>query len=185
MDDDDMLLVAQGDSVAFERILRRHESRLVNWLRGWYFNDAEDVSQEVFIRVFMKASSYTPGDFTAWIYRIARNILTDRSRRNQRRESTMPKASEDFEDFVARYAVEKSDPAKIVEHRDEMESVKAALESAPEEQSDVIYCFAEGWSLPEIADMAGTCLATTKGRLRLGRRKIAERLGREAELAVG
>lgn len=178
MDDSDMLLVAQGCSVAFERIVRRHESRLVNWIRKVCNpNDADDLSQEVFIRIFTKSSRYQPGNFVAWMFRIARNVVTDNARANGRRcESTVsPDCGDDTDgDWLSRNAIETSDPAIVAENRDEIRVVQEALAGVLPDQSDVLYCFAEGWSLPEISEMAGVCLATTKGRLRLCRDHIQQ-----------
>lgn len=186
MDDSDMLLVAQGCSLAFERIVRRHEDRLVNWIRRVCNpNDAEDLAQEVFIRVFTRSTKYRPGNFTAWLFRIARNIVTDNARSSLRREEHTVASDECDDDFLTRHAVELSDPAMVAEHHDEIRAAQAALVDVLPDQADVMYCFMEGWSLPEISEMAGVCLATTKSRLRLCRDRINQAKARGAEAAFG
>lgn len=187
MDDSDMLLVAQGCSLAFERIVHRHEARLVNWIRRvCNQNDAEDLSQEVFIRVFTKASTYRPGNFVAWMFRIARNIVTDKSRSDKRREEvTIGHDCYEEEDWLVRHAISFDDPAIAAEHMDEIRAAEEALIGVLPDQSDVMHCYIEGWSLPEISEMAGVCLATTKSRLRLCRDRINQAKVRGAAAAFG
>ena len=47
-------------------------------------HDAEDLTQEVFVRVFRSLSSYTPGTFEGWLHRITTNLFLDMARRKQR-----------------------------------------------------------------------------------------------------
>lgn len=187
MDDSDMLLVAQGCSLAFERLVQRHEARLVNWIRRVCNpNDAEDLSQEVFIRVFTKAAQYRPGNFVSWMFRIARNIITDNARsENRREEVTIGHDCYEEEDWLVRHAIDLSDPAIVAEHMDEIRAANQDLADVLPDQSDVMHCFMEGWSLPEISEMAGVCLATTKSRLRLCRDHINQARSRRANAASG
>ena len=72
-----MLDVKAGDEVSFELLLRKYRTPLVNYL-GRMTGDsaaAEDLAQEVFLRVYRARSQYSPSaKFTTWMFRIATNL---------------------------------------------------------------------------------------------------------------
>lgn len=70
----------------WEEVVRTHSARvyrLAYRLTG-NVHDAEDLTQEVFVRVFRSLSSYTPGTFEGWLHRITTNLFLDMARRRQR-----------------------------------------------------------------------------------------------------
>ncbi|MEV4089507.1 sigma-70 family RNA polymerase sigma factor, partial [Nonomuraea fuscirosea] len=70
----------------WEEVVRTHSARvyrLAYRLTG-NVHDAEDLTQEVFVRVFRSLSSYTPGTFEGWLHRITTNLFLDTARRKQR-----------------------------------------------------------------------------------------------------
>src|SRR5688572_32771040 len=70
----------------WEEVVRTHSARvyrLAYRLTG-NVHDAEDLTQEVFVRVFRSLSSYTPGTFEGWLHRITTNLFLDMARRKQR-----------------------------------------------------------------------------------------------------
>lgn len=77
-----------GEAAALDRLIRRHEARVLRLLRllGVAIGDREDLAQEVFIRVFRHLTGYRPGSpFAGWLYRIAVNVAHDHRRRMERR----------------------------------------------------------------------------------------------------
>ncbi|MCA9216273.1 MAG: sigma-70 family RNA polymerase sigma factor, partial [Planctomycetales bacterium] len=83
-----MLCVRDDDAAAFEELVRRYQSRLVTILRNMMGSPdlAEDLAQEVFLRVYRARKSYTPdAKFSTWIYRIATNIAKNAKRSKVRR----------------------------------------------------------------------------------------------------
>ncbi len=83
-DDELMLRLQGGDEVAFEELVHRHQSPLIGFffrhLRDWQL--AEDLTQETLLRLHSNSWDYLPrGTFKAWMYRIARNLLIDTTRR--------------------------------------------------------------------------------------------------------
>jgi RNA polymerase sigma-70 factor (ECF subfamily) len=75
-----MLLIKQGDEGAFTEIIDRYEQRIINFFYhlGWDFHLSEDLTQEVFIRVFKYRKKYTEtATFKTFIFTIAKNLWID------------------------------------------------------------------------------------------------------------
>jgi len=80
---------AQGDEYAFELLVKRHQSRILNLIFRFIGNrtQAGDLSQEVFIRVWQAAPRYKPqAKFTTWIYRVATNLCLNELKSSSRRK---------------------------------------------------------------------------------------------------
>ena len=77
---------AEWDLPTWEDIVRVHSARVYRLAYRLTGNphDAEDLTQEVFVRVFRSLSSYTPGTFEGWLHRITTNLFLDSARRKQR-----------------------------------------------------------------------------------------------------
>src|ERR1700686_4151544 len=77
---------AEWDLPSWEDIVRAHSARVYRLAYRLTGNphDAEDLTQEVFVRVFRSLSSYTPGPFEGWLHRITTNLFLDSARRKQR-----------------------------------------------------------------------------------------------------
>src|SRR3954452_20484961 len=75
-----------GALPSWDDIVRAHSARVYRLAYRLTGNkhDAEDLTQEVFVRVFRSLSSYTPGTFEGWLYRITTNLFLDQVRRKQR-----------------------------------------------------------------------------------------------------
>src|SRR5690349_22428824 len=71
---------------SWDEIVRTHSARVYRLAYRLTGNkhDAEDLTQEVFVRVFRSLSSYTPGTFEGWLHRITTNLFLDQARRKQR-----------------------------------------------------------------------------------------------------
>src|SRR5258708_40177771 len=84
-----MLDVKAGDEQSFTLLLHRYRSPLINFLYRMVRNreQAEDLAQEVFIRVYRAREDYVPGaKFTTWLFRIWKNLalISERDIRLQR-----------------------------------------------------------------------------------------------------
>src|SRR3978361_533357 len=71
---------------SWEEIVAQHSTRVYRLAYRLTGNphDAEDLTQEVFVRVFRSLSTYTPGTFEGWLHRITTNLFLDQARRKQR-----------------------------------------------------------------------------------------------------
>jgi len=75
--------VRLGDTHAFEVLIRRHQRSVLNFIFRFMGNrtDAEDLTQEVFLRIWKAAETYKPeAKFTTWLYRIATNLCINKQR---------------------------------------------------------------------------------------------------------
>src|SRR6516164_10150981 len=77
---------AQWVAPSWDTIVRTHSARVYRLAYRLTGNqhDAEDLTQEVFVRVFRSLATYTPGTFEGWLHRITTNLFLDGARRRQR-----------------------------------------------------------------------------------------------------
>ena len=163
---------------SWDEVVRTHSARvyrLAYRLTGDR-HDAEDLTQEVFVRVFRSLSSYTPGTFEGWLHRITTNLFLDSVRR---------KAKIRFEgladDAADRLAGKEPTPAQAYfdTHLDaDIESALASL--APEFRAAVVLCDIEGLSYEEIAATLGVKLGTVRSRIHRGRSQLRAALAHRA-----
>mgnify|MGYP001813932867 CR=1 FL=1 len=161
-----------GDVNAFDELMRAHEDRVFAvCLRMLRDRDAAlDATQETFITVFRKASSFAgQSAFGTWLYRVAVNTCYDAMRRQGRRATDpLPETTDPPDPSVG-------DEMSAVEVRPEIE---AALAELPAEfRAAVILGDLEGLGLQTVSEVLGVPVGTVKSRLFRGRRILAEQLG--------
>jgi RNA polymerase sigma-70 factor (ECF subfamily) len=135
-----MLDVKAGDEQSFDLLLHKYRSPLVNFL-GRMVHDratAEDLAQEVFLRVYRARKQYTPSaKFTTWLFRIATNLALNslRDNRHQRMEVSIDAPASDDEDALPRElpAKEMRVDEKMIE-QDRAEFIRRAVLALPEKQ---------------------------------------------------
>lgn len=155
---------------SWEEVVRTHSARvyrLAYRLTGDR-HDAEDLTQEVFVRVFRSLSTYAPGTFEGWLHRITTNLFLDQARRKSRIR---------FEgladDAAERLPGREPTPAQAYfdTHLDgDIEAALAAL--PPEFRAAVVLCDIEGLSYEEIAATLGVKLGTVRSRIHRGRQQL-------------
>ncbi len=142
---------------------------------------AEDIVQEVFLRLWRKPESYVAqrGRFPTWLLSVTRNRSVDeiRSRgRRQRHENTSPQQQE-----RELPAGQEQDPALSAQLADEQRLIRAALAELPEEQRLAIeLAYFGGLTQQEIAAKLSQPLGTVKTRIRLGMQKLRNALTAQA-----
>ena len=158
----------------WEEVVREHSGRVYRLAYRLTGNrhDAEDLTQEVFVRVFRSLSSYTPGTFEGWLHRITTNLFLDQVRRKQRiRFDALP------DDAGDRLAGSDPGPERAWEHNNLDHDVQAALDTlAPEFRAAVVLCDIEGLSYEEIAATLDVKLGTVRSRIHRGRAQLREAL---------
>lgn len=138
--------------------------------------DAEDLTQEVFVRVFRSLHTYTPGTFEGWIHRITTNLFLDQARRKQRiRFDALG------DDAAARLAA--TDPSPEASNIDRMfdADIETALATLPAEfRAAVVLCDVEGLSYEEISEILGAKMGTVRSRIHRGRAMLRKALAHRA-----
>jgi len=155
---------------AWDQIVRTHSARVYRLAYRLTGNphDAEDLTQEVFVRVFRSLSSYTPGSFEGWLHRITTNLFLDQARRRQRIR---------FDAFAddAEQRLPGSAPTPERALHDQLfdSDVERALAALPPEfRAAVVLCDVEGLTYDEIADVLGVKLGTVRSRIHRGRAQL-------------
>jgi RNA polymerase sigma-70 factor (ECF subfamily) len=168
---------------SWEQVVREHSGRvyrLAYRLTG-NVHDAEDLTQEVFVRVFRSLSSYTPGTFEGWLHRITTNLFLDGVRRKKR--VRFDPLAEDAHDRVAG---REPDPSRVYEDTHLDDDVQAALDAlSPEFRAAVVLCDIEGLSYEEVAATLGIKLGTVRSRIHRGRAQLRTALAHRRRPAPG
>lgn len=163
---------------SWEEIVQTHSARVYRLAYRLTGNqhDAEDLTQEVFVRVFRSLSTYTPGTFEGWLHRITTNLFLDMVRRRQRiRFDALA------EDAAERLPSREPSPAQHFHDNHFDADVQQALDTlAPEFRAAVVLCDIEGLSYEEIAATLGVKLGTVRSRIHRGRAHLRAALKHRA-----
>jgi RNA polymerase sigma-70 factor (ECF subfamily) len=161
---------AQWAAPSWDEIVRAHSARVYRLAYRLTGNqhDAEDLTQEVFVRVFRSLATYTPGTFEGWLHRITTNLFLDGARRRQRLRF------EGLGDEVAqRIPSNDRSPAQAWDDNHFDGDIQAALQSLPPDyRAAVVLCDIEGFSYEEIAATMGVKLGTVRSRIHRGRAQL-------------
>jgi RNA polymerase sigma factor (sigma-70 family) len=164
----------------WEEVVREHGNRVYRLAYRLTGNahDAEDLTQDVFVRVFRSLADFTPGTFEGWLHRITTNLFLDRMRRQQKiRFDALP---EDPERLAGR---EPSPEAVYAEARFDAD-IEAALAALPPDfRAAVVLCDIEQLSYEEIAQTLGVKLGTVRSRISRGRAMLRQALADRAPRA--
>ncbi|WP_173265446.1 RNA polymerase sigma factor SigE [Streptomyces pacificus] len=159
---------------SWEDIVSTHSGRVYRLAYRLTGNqhDAEDLTQEVFVRVFRSLSTYTPGTFEGWLHRITTNLFLDMVRRKQRiRFDALG------DDAAERLPSREPSPQQVFHDTHFDADVQQALDTlAPEFRAAVVLCDIEGLSYEEIAATLGVKLGTVRSRIHRGRSHLRRAL---------
>lgn len=157
--------LAAGRPEAFEALVRDYGDRLYRFIKRmagerW----AEDLTQEVFVRVHRSIRSYRPtGRFESWLFTIASHLAIDFLRK-QRPEASLSEV--DAELSPERFASKGLQPSDALEEGERRRALLRAVERLPVDQKQVFLLREEaGLSFKEIAEIAGCPLNTALGRM--------------------
>ncbi|WP_165350468.1 RNA polymerase sigma factor SigE [Xylanimonas protaetiae] len=159
----------------WDAIVREHSARVYRLAYRLTGNrqDAEDLTQETFLRVFRSLSGYTPGTFEGWLHRITTNLFLDSVRRAKR--VRMDAMGDDAAHVVDDDALGR--PERGFEHAHLDNDVQAALDALrPEFRAAVVLCDIEGLSYEEIAVTLGVKLGTVRSRIHRARAQLRSAL---------
>ena len=161
---------AQWELPSWDEIVRTHSTRVYRLAYRLTGNqhDAEDLTQEVFVRVFRSLASYKPGTFEGWLHRITTNLFLDGARRRQRiRFEGLG------EDADQRLPGTEASPAQAWDETHLDGDIQAALQALPPDyRAAVVLCDIEGFSYEEIAATMGVKLGTVRSRIHRGRAQL-------------
>lgn len=187
--DADLMLEVKGGNIrSFEILVGRHQRPLINYFfrMTWDRQAAEDMAQEVFIRIYNHAKDYEPqAKFTTYMYRVARNLWIDKMRheghapRTVSLDAPVDSEGDTFHDVVSREA---PSPDARMDRDERAAIVRTAIETLPDEQKQVLLLAeAKGMKYQEVADVMGIPLGTVKSRMHAAMTKLKDVLAGKLE----
>ena len=170
--------VAQGDERAFEILVERHQLRVIGTIAKMLDDSttAEDLAQQVFVRVWQSASRYQPSaKFTTWLMTITRNLVFNESRRRQRATfiplENRDGMERDFHDPNAPTA------SQVFTEKETQSAVDAAIASLPEAQRlAIVLRRYEDMPYEEMAIVLKTTVPAVKSLLFRAREELKTKL---------
>lgn len=177
--------ILAGEEEQFETLVRRYQIRVQSHVARMVGNrdDALDLSQEIFVKVFQALDRYNPEfKFSTWLFRIAGNAAIDHLRK--RRPRTVPLEVPDPEGggrmSSPEYKTSELDPYALLRNSERGDAIASAIESLPAEFKELIALrHFTGLSYEEIAEVKGMPLGTVKNKLFRARAVLKERLAGE------
>lgn len=180
-----MLRVQAGDAFAFEQLMQRYHGRLVRILRHVAGSDdlAEDLAQDVFLRVFRARASYLPtAKFSTWLFHIAHNVASNALRDRKRRKEFQvlaPSGSHSAILSLEQMAMASTGqmPVRRFDKVERAEMVRLAVDALNERQRmALLLCKFEGLSYQEIAEAMELSVQAVKSLLSRARVNLKQML---------
>lgn len=176
--------VAGGDEAAFDLLVGRHQQRA--WRLAWSMlhdtEEARDVSQEAFVRLFQSAAGFRgQARFSTWFYRIVVNLCLEHRRRGRPWLRFVPDAWRDDElgDLLARQPAEAVDPIEGLDKEQVMKRMWAAVDGLSARQRAAVVLYAQDeLSTREIASVLRCSEATVRVHLHRALATLRRTLGR-------
>jgi RNA polymerase sigma-70 factor (ECF subfamily) len=177
-----------GDAAAWEEIVQKYHRRIYNicYRFAGSPNDAEDLTQEVFIKMYRTLNTYDRerGAFMTWVTTMTRNLLVDhfRKTKNERLTDSLDATASEHEDAMPlseRIPDQGPTPDAGVQSRETSEAVHQALQKlSPELREAVILRDLQDMDYREIATVLRVPEGTVKSRINRGRAELARLLQR-------
>jgi RNA polymerase sigma-70 factor (ECF subfamily) len=180
--EDLMAGIAEGDEDAFEILVNRHQTSVLNLIYRFIGDrmQAKDLSQEVFIRVWQAAGSYHhKAKFTTWIYKITTNLcLNEIKSASHRRWFLFHRSDEDSEKSIEETFSDGSPTAEdLLLSKERTRQISEALQSLPENQRmALILKRYDDLSYKEIAQIIGCSVSAVESLLVRAKRTLQEKL---------
>src|SRR3989440_12610244 len=164
----------KAELTSFEAIMLPHMDAAHNLAR-WLLRseqDAQDIVQEAYLRAFKSFSGFHGSNGRAWLLTIVRNTSYTVLKKNRAVDFTTP-----FDEEIHATGHESVSPATILEHSEDAELIKEAMDALPAEFREILVLrHQEGLSYKELGDIAQIPLGTVMSRLARARDKLKEYL---------
>lgn len=175
----------RGDRHAFEILVRRHQSSILNFIYRFIGDriEAEDLAQEVFLRAWQSAATYKPtAKFTTWIYRIAANLCINKQKSDRiRRLFMVPFSRREEKDSVNESFIEHAEktpsPEDLLLVAEQKHQILNAIQQLPANQrTAIILKKYDGLSYKEIAGIIGCSVSAVDSLLIRAKRNLHGKL---------
>lgn len=168
----------RGDEAAWRELLTRHSRKVFGlcYRFAGRVDEAEDLTQEVFLRVYQNLDRYRSGAgaFSTWLMTVARNHAIDHYRR--RREECQ-RRDDRAEGEMELLPSGDEGPVMALERKERVQLVQRGLRALPEDlREPIVLCDLQGLPYEEVAKVLALPIGTVKSRLNRGRLELAKRL---------
>jgi RNA polymerase sigma-70 factor (ECF subfamily) len=179
--EDLMLLVADGDRIAFSCLVNRHQETIFRLIYRFFGKEEEanDLAQEVFVRIWRSSQKYTPtSKFTTWLYTLTANVCKSEARSLWRRNiwligSFWTSGDNEAPEFPAHIP----SPEDAAMQAEQTRLVQVAIESLPTNQRlALVLRRYEELSYQEIADVIGCSVAAVEALLVRAKANLQKKL---------
>ena len=174
-----MRLVAGGDTAAFEALIERHQALVAGTVARMLGSnsDVEDITQQVFIRVWRSAGRYVArAKFTTWLLKITRNLVFNEMRRTKRHPRVPVQIDPEAEELPLKDETGETPDAALLQ-AELQKAIESAIAQLPETQRMALVLRRyEDLSYEEIADILELSLPAVKSLLFRARTELRERL---------
>ena len=175
-----MLRVRDDDAVAFEELVRKYQNRLIGVLEHLtpHRDQAEDLAQEVFMRVYRARKRYEPGaKFSTWLFTIANNVASNARRSHGRKKEVTVSGNDDgpSAQVLEQLAQAASGmmPSRVMAKAERETIVRLAVEALnPRQRTALLLAKFEGMSYAEIAETMELSVAAVKSLLTRARENL-------------
>lgn len=188
-DDELMAAFIVGDTAAMETLFLRYRQSVYSWLLRMTGDaaEAEDIYQDVWIKVIRHAADYRSGSFRAWLWQIVRNKATDRMRKMSPSlilDSPISAEGEGEETIVDQLSDDRAADALMqIEEVERQRVVCEAIEALPMAQREVVLLRINGeLSFKEIADMLAAPMGTVLARMHKAVKSLKDTLAKKGIL---
>ncbi|GLI35134.1 RNA polymerase sigma factor [Desulforhabdus amnigena] len=174
--------IADGDETAFEKLVRRYQNPVITFIYRYVgdFYSAQDLTQEVFLRVFQAAPRFKPkAKVSNWVFRIAYNLAANELKHRKRMDGFHARISTEDPDFRG------SPPASRTgaRSRELEECLMAAMGRLPENQrAALLLRVDEGLSYLEISTILNVSVASVESLIFRARRRLKQLVRSSAEI---
>lgn len=163
----------RGDERAFEQLYGRYRRQLYGFLNNLIANnpaEVDEVFEETWLRVLDKLSGYRDeGRFSAWLFRIARNLFFDRLRKSRNQYGTLELDAENAPLLPGPASLE---PDQEIELGEVGAVIARAVEQLPMEQREVFLLRQQELAFREIAEIQGCSINTVLGRMQYAMKSL-------------
>ncbi|VAX15894.1 RNA polymerase sigma factor RpoE [hydrothermal vent metagenome] len=174
MSDFDLIKRAgQGDEEAFKELFEKHQTFVwnVSYRMTYDFDDAEDIAQEVFIKVWKNISKFRGSSrFSTWVYRITVNSALNRLNKTGRNNSIFDEGA--MAHIDTRKFMSQNPEASLTQIEDERVLAGLLAKLDNERRMVIILREIEGLSYEEIAETTGAPIGTVRSRIARGRKDL-------------
>ena len=174
-----MGLVADGDTAAFEALVERHQALVAGTVARMLGSnsDVEDITQQVFIRVWKSAGRYVArAKFTTWLLKITRNLVFNEMRRTKRHPHLPVQIDPEAEELPLKDETTETPDATLLQ-AELQQAIESAIMQLPETQRMALVLRRyEDLSYDEIAEVLELSLPAVKSLLFRARTELRERL---------